>query len=278
MQHFQECLIDNALSLNSLFSFSRQKFAKDYRFKGETHEFIEVVCILDGQVGVTAGKDLYLLSAGEMVVHLSGEFHTIWSNLGTSPEAIIFSFRASPFPKLQKRTYHLSGEMIAELKEIFRAVEQTFLLDGHAVRAIKPLQEQNANLVLKRLELLLLKAFFFDEREETKYLGQSAENFARIISVMERKLDEPLCAEELATLCNMSVPTMERTVYRYSRCGAMRYYNHLKMKRAEKRLLEGESVKEVALSLGFSNQNYFSACYKKWCGIPPSQTKLKTNE
>ncbi|MBO5045735.1 MAG: AraC family transcriptional regulator [Clostridia bacterium] len=33
------------------------------------------------------------------------------------------------------------------------------------------------------------------------------------------------------------------------------------------------SVKEVALTLGFSNQNYFSACFKKRTGVPLSMWK-----
>ena len=50
----------------------------------------------------------------------------------------------------------------------------------------------------------------------------------------------------------------------------MKYYNELKMRKATELLKDGKSVKEVALSLGFSDQNYFSLRYKKWAGVPPS--------
>ena len=36
----------------------------------------------------------------------------------------------------------------------------------------------------------------------------------------------------------------------------------------------GASVKEAALSVGFFNQNYFSACYKKRKGVSPSHVRL----
>ena len=71
----------------------------------------------------------------------------------------------------------------------------------------------------------------------------------------------------------MSVPSLEKTVRRYSGCGAMSYYNELRMQKAAELLSEGSSVKETALSLGFSNQNYFSTSFKKWSGKAPSEIK-----
>ena len=51
------------------------------------------------------------------------------------------------------------------------------------------------------------------------------------------------------------------------------YYNEMRLKKAEELLLNGASVKEAALSVGFYNQNYFSACYKKHKGVPPSHVR-----
>ena len=49
----------------------------------------------------------------------------------------------------------------------------------------------------------------------------------------------------------------------------MTYYNVLRMKKACEMLSEGKSVKETAFSLGFANQNYFSASFKKHYGLSP---------
>ena len=79
-----------------------------------------------------------------------------------------------------------------------------------------------------------------------------------------------MAADFLAKQCGMSVPALEKTVKKYTGHGAMKYYNELKMRKATELLKDGKSVKEVALSLGFSDQNYFSLRYKKWAGVPPS--------
>ena len=100
--------------------------------------------------------------------------------------------------------------------------------------------------------------------------SRSGENYYHIVSVMEKNLEREMAADFLAKQCGMSVPALEKTVKKYTGHGAMKYYNELKMRKATELLKDGKSVKEVALSLGFSDQNYFSLRYKKWAGVPPS--------
>ena len=63
------CKVQNPVSVSEIFTFSKQKFSKNYSFKGESHDFYEAVCVLKGTVGVTSGKKVYLLSKGQMTVH-----------------------------------------------------------------------------------------------------------------------------------------------------------------------------------------------------------------
>ena len=84
---------------------------------------------------------------------------------------------------------------------------------------------------------------------------------------------DDLTAEQIAGLCNLSLPALNKTMARYAGCGVISYYNEMRLKKAEELLLNGASVKEAALSVGFYNQNYFSACYKKHKGVPPSHVR-----
>ena len=43
------------------------------------HNFWEIVCVLEGEVGVASANDLYTLSKGQAVIHSPMEFHNIWS-------------------------------------------------------------------------------------------------------------------------------------------------------------------------------------------------------
>ena len=184
---YPECPVKNVLSIQSLFTFSNRKFPEGYSFKGETHDFTEVVCIADGKAGITVDKNIYVLSAGQMIVHMPGEFHTIWSDCGTEPETVIFSFRADAFPRLSPRVYTLLPERISELKTIFREAESAFLLKGSNVEGIREGMETEASAVVKKLELFLLSVLSKDNAAKSEYSSRSTENYIRILSVMEKQ-------------------------------------------------------------------------------------------
>ena len=270
---YSECQIDGVLSVSSLFTFFNRTRPSDFIFKGESHDFAEAVCVLNGKAGITADKNTFLLSTGEMILHPPGEFHAVWSDSGNSSELMIFSFRVAGAPLPSGRIFKLPPEQINELRSIFRLAQSAFYFDDITVKAVK--DELCAAIVIKRLELFLLTALSSKEEQHSFYTGRSAENYMRILSVMEQNLEKQLSATELASLCNMSVPAVEKTVYRYLGCGVVAYFNALKMQRAKELLAGGASVKETAFKLGFSNQNYFSARFKQSVGIPP--TKWRKN-
>jgi AraC-like DNA-binding protein len=266
---YAECPLPRPFSIRSLYTFSRQKLHEDYVFKGEAHDFTEVVCITNGKVGITADKNVYVLSSGQMIVHPAQEFHAIWSTEGTSPEAIIFSFKADHFPILARRIFSLKSEEIAKIRSIQLEAESAFHIGAHSIQ-LKHGQQARAAIVAKKLELFLMRAFLSETNDQPEYTGKSAENYVKILSVMEENIGENLTTKELASLCNMSVPTIEKAVFRYLGCGIISHFNTMKIQKAKELLLSGISVKETAFSLGFSNQNYFSSRFKSVVGVPPS--------
>lgn len=271
---FKECPVDGLIEIASLFTFFQCRFGTDYAFKGESHNFYEAVCVLDGKVGITADKNVYILSAGQMIVHPPMEFHAIWSDCGSEPEIIIFSFRADRISAPARGVFALSPERTEELKEALRLAKRAFTFGGDRSECVENVKDAAAAAaVCKKLELFLLSALYAGADPDPKYRGRSAENYYHILSVMESHLCEGLGVSELASLCRMSVPALEKTVFRYLRCGAISYYNNLRMQKAAELLKGGMSVKETALTLGFSNQNYFSSGFKKWAGVSPSQVK-----
>lgn len=265
---YGECPVEETVRLSSLFTFFRKTYSLDFTFQGESHDFYEVVCVLDGKAGITAGKNVYTLSAGQMILYPPAQFHAIWSDYGSSPEILIFSFRAEKFPEIQDRIYALTPEQIEEIKSVYSAAERAFVLDDINVKRVR--SQAEAEKVVRRLEIFLLSVLDTGNGRAEQAYSRSGENYYHIVSVMERNLEEELTADSLAKQCGMSVPALEKTVKKYTGHGAMRYYNELKMRKATELLKDGKSVKEVALSLGFSDQNYFSLRYKKWAGVPPS--------
>lgn len=270
---YVKCPVYNKLSVNGFYTFSKQKFKKGYFFKGESHDFTEAVCVISGQVGITADKNVYLLSENKMTFHPPGEFHAIWAEGDSEPVSVIFSFSSDVFPSVTRSVYTVSDEQVMALCELCAERDRIFKTEGSAIVGIHKGMEYEAAIFRKRIELILMTVLK-GQGEKEKYLeSRHSDNYTLALSVMEENIENGLSVTELAEKCGMSVPTLEKTVFRYLHCGAMTYYNALKMKAAYDMLVSGKSVKETAFSLGYANQNYFSACFKKHYGYPPSKLK-----
>ncbi len=284
------CKIQNPVSIGELFTFSKQKFSKNYSFKGESHNFYEAVCVLRGTVGITAGKKVYLLSKGQMTVHRPGEFHAIWEDSSSKPVSVILTFSAAPFPKFSENVFYLSDDLQKEIGELYGQLEEIFEMEplsdytdksitekGIWINRIIPGKEYKASIFIKRLELFFALALDVPLKNESAPQSRSYENYIRILDCMESHISENLTVTDIAGYCKMSVPALEKTVHRYLGCGAAAYYDILKLEKSLKLLSAGYSVKECALMCGYANQNYFSACFKKRYGYPPSKANSSKN-
>ncbi len=285
------CEIKSILSVNELITISKQRFSGGYFFRGESHNSYELVCVLSGTVGITAGKNVFALSAGQITVHPPTEFHAIWEHGNSRPECIIASFTASAFPKITSRIHTVSSTGLQSIESIYQSSKEIFDIApsnsiaygegdertdfdfGLRVLDIKQGKSYAACIFAKELELFLLSVLSSPSDIEIQTSDTSSENYSKILKIMETHIDDKLNMTELSRLCGMSAPLIEKTVYKYLRCGAMAYYNNIRMNKAHRLLSHGESVKNVASILHFATQNYFSLSFKKHFGYPPSKIK-----
>lgn len=235
-------------------------FGENYDFQGEVHDFYEMVCVLGGSVGITAGDKVYVLNAGECLMHPPNEFHRIRSEKGSEPHVLNLSFHSSSMPEYDGRIFAPKSRQQEELLEICAEVR-----DGLHRSDAKKLNEQRL-----RLESWLLRAV-----RSTTDRGivetSAAMRYAEIINVLQEHLEEQLSAAEIARLCNMSLSNLKKIFTKYAGMGVSRYFNEMKMRHAAVLLQSGKHVGEVATELGFNDQNYFSTVFRRIMGVSPGR-------
>jgi AraC-like DNA-binding protein len=101
--------------------------------------------------------------------------------------------------------------------------------------------------------------------------SSGALRYAEIVSVLHKHLDEQLSASDIAKLCSMSLSNLKKIFTKYAGMGVSRYFTEMKMRIAAEMLRNGERVGEVALALGYSDQNYFSTVFRRIMGEPPGK-------
>ncbi len=243
------------------FHFSLDRiFGDQYEFSGETHEPYEIVYVLSGSAGVTAGEKVYSLSAGQWLLHPPYEFHRIWSEKGTEPHVLNLSFHASAMPEAEGRIFSPDLKLQEEFLEISMSVRNAL----HA-SDISTLNEQRL-----RLEQWLLYAMRSGS-DSCAVESSGALRYAEIVNVLHAHMTEQLSAGDIALLCRMSLSNLKKIFTKYAGMGVSRYFTEMKMRRAAELLREGKRVGEVASELGFTDQNYFSTVFRRIMGVPPGQ-------
>ncbi len=265
--------IEQKIRIDALYTLFSDTREPNYQFEGERHDFWEIVCVLDGKVGVASDNELYTLSEGQAVFHSPMEFHNIWSE-NRKNTVFIFSF-AGTMPELQHKVYNFGAKERSLISEIIELFPKIFNYTGLIMNSVKLGMENESEKLVKKLELLIASLISNAEVNILDLDTKSAQNYLNIISVLNDNISVNLTIEEIADLCNMSQSNLKKTFTKYSGVGIIKYFNELKIKKAQNLLNEGYTVKETASALGYTDQNYFSVVFKRITGYSPIKLKNK---
>ena len=239
-------------------------FRRNYDFAGEHHPFYELVYVVSGTVGVTAGKEVYTLHAGQAILHPPGEFHRIRAEDDTEPHVLNLSFWAAAMPFYMGRVLQPQKAEQTELIDLCTAVAHGLKNEDRSI-----LSEQRL-----RLELWLLRVLSRGDTVVAPSADSGAMRYAAIVGLLREHLREPLTAQDIATLSGMSLSGLKKIFSQYAGMGVVGFFTDMKMRHAVILLESGRRVGEVAAELGYSDQNYFSTVFHRVMGTPPGMYRL----
>lgn len=94
-------------------------------------------------------------------------------------------------------------------------------------------------------------------------IGVRHPKLARVIEMMESRIEDPLSPAEAAQTVGLSARQLERLFARYLGQSPKRYYMDLRLAKARNLLMQTNmSVINVALASGFTSPSHFSKCYR----------------
>ena len=262
--------IPTPFRITALFSALDYSWDEHFIFKGEEHDFWEIVTVLAGEVEVVENAETYLLHRGDMILHAPGEFHRIKSAGGTSPHVFVVSFAHTGVlpPTLKEGIFTLEASVFEEYCELFSAFRDYVNAQDEAEEA------SNANAVIMarhRLEALLISLSLSRGSEKTVEKSAGAEEYRRLIHTMTEHVRQPMTIERLAALHHISPSYVKKLFYVYTGKAPMSYFSALRIKEIQMLLLQGYSVSKIAQMMGFSSSAYLSVFFKKKTGISPSK-------
>lgn len=266
---YYECSVQKLFCITSIITIFRKVFGKKYYYKGETHDFWEIICVLDGKAGVAVDDKVYQLKKDQILFVQPLEFHNLYSLDGTNPDILVMSFRLSVPFEIETKVADLDYLTKKELTLLFELAKEVFDFQGIQIKHIAEGKNIQAQIFTNRLEVLLLAAMNRESAENVQVRTQSALNYSKIQKILKENLYTRLTIKEIALLANMSESGVKKTFSMYANQGIIEYFNCLKIAEAKKLLSRGMSVFEVSQELGYIEQNYFSTVFKKMTGKSP---------
>lgn len=268
----------NIFEIEHFYSLFEKEFQKDYVFRGEAHDFWEIVCVREGNLCVCADERIFHLKKGDVVFHKPMEFHKFHIEGTEKTTLFIISFVAmgSILSEFEERVLHLSQEQNLTLSNMIMYLRNECSLGKkgyfECLNALhnEPIKFQTFICMLQLWLLSLLKSnTMIPSVEDTV----DTRVFQNVVQTMEKKISEWVTVPDIAGECNVSVSYLKKIFAKYTGIGIHQYFLKMKITKATQMLKEGYSVAEVSDALSFCNANYFSNVFRRETGYAPSVYK-----
>jgi len=145
--------INNNPKITGISTAFSQEFGPEFRFKGEIHDFWELVCVTDGAISVAADNKIFALKKGQAILHSPMQFHNITAIGSPHSAIIVFSFSGKDIPYLQNKVFEIPD--LSKVKYLLELARKYYVIRHHF--SIKePKEPSDSHLIyVKNLELFL---------------------------------------------------------------------------------------------------------------------------
>ena len=257
--------IANGLKLDRLYTFFYQECARDFYFRGEQHEALELVYVDHGELHNLVGGTDILLKQQQLLLIDRNVWHMQYADLPVS--FLTVSFRAavdSPCSSLCGQVLALTARQITLLRR---------MLDEHSSTDFA------YDCVESLLKLLLAdlirceKKRSFQPAAQLPSTSHAEQRIAdQLVQIISSKAGEKITLQQLADAAHISTTYLHRIFRTQLGMTPGNYLAKIRIEESKLLLRDGTlSMGEISLRMGFSSQQHFSRQFRTVAGMTPSE-------
>lgn len=286
MADYIPTVMKREITVDAVVTVHYLEHAKNYAFKGESHDFWELVYVDKGQLHEVAEDVTYELLQGQMIFHKPNEYHNLMANGTVAPNVVIVSF-VSNSPAMaffENKVMYATQQQRKLLSRIINEARQAFSCPLGDPLVLEMTCDDDAPFGSQQMVSLVLEQLLIDivrsaepiqERPRVaSSVKQRADNemAERVIRYMEEHLCENLSFSTICVFSAQSATNLKTVFKSVTGMGVMEYYRHLKIERAKQLLREGSgNITQIADRLGYTSVHYFSRHFKQATGMTPRE-------
>jgi AraC family L-rhamnose operon transcriptional activator RhaR/AraC family L-rhamnose operon regulatory protein RhaS len=247
-----------------------------------THDFSELVVILDGHGKHEVGREVYDITAGDVFVLLGDASHCYPEVKNLSLINILYDPANLRFPRADLGAlpgYHALFEVEPRLRKHQRFQNRLKLGMDELGRLAKLIAELETELRAKapgsrfvatahfmQIIAFLARAYSKIPVEKQRTVTQISE----LLGYMEQHFAEPISVSDLTKIAHMSQTSLFRLFRQLMGRSPIDYLIRLRIHKAAQLLRrEPLRVKEVSEAVGFTDSNYFTRQFRQVMGVSP---------
>ena len=257
--------ISGDIKVHRLLTFLFQECARDFYFRGEQHEALELVYVDRGELHNLVGGVDILLRPQQMLLINRNIWHMQYADLPVS--FLTVSFRAavdSPCSSLCGQVLALTARQITLLRR---------MLDEHSSTDFA------YDCVESLLKLLLAdlirceKKRSFQPAAQLPSTSHAEQRIAdQLVQIISSKAGEKITLQQLADAAHISTTYLHRIFRTQLGMTPGNYLAKIRIEESKLLLRDGTlSMGEISLRMGFSSQQHFSRQFRTVAGMTPSE-------
>ena len=283
---------ENLINITKIVTVNHFDFDKNFIFKGESHDFWEIVYADKESIICTADSRVINLKEGELLFHKPGEFHSLAANGYSKPGVYIISFvcksAAMSFFEGKKLApnKNFSKYIYSIFEEGTRTFDVPFADPKRKKMDLRDMPSLGGGQIIKNyLEIFLINLLrFYTETENgnetflpVKKL--SSKPVDEVMKILKENVETNLSIDEICSKTSYGRAYLFRVFKAETGKSIIEYFIELKIEKAKQLILENKlSVKEISAALSFNEPNYFTKTFKRVTGITPSTYRKRAKQ
>lgn len=279
------------IHVDTIYSVHYFEYTNTFSFKGESHDFWELVYVDTGKINITAGSESFCLNRNEIFFHEPNEFHSVKVDESTAPNVIIVSFACNNemmrFLKhktfiLNQKEQNILGKIVSEARHCFSCRLDDPYLKTIPLNPKAPFgsRELLFNYLEQFLIIMLRKHSTKSDpqphspapKTKTTKRMSDANLFTEIVKYIQDHLYEEISVSNICERYSLSRSTLQRLFKRHCNLSITEYTSYLRIDRAKEMIrLQNLNFTQIATELGYSSIHYFSRQFKQISGMSPSE-------
>jgi AraC-like DNA-binding protein/quercetin dioxygenase-like cupin family protein len=271
------------------FHIERYTIRKRQEIPLHTHDFVELVYVLEGNAMHEMSGITYELRSGDVFVIEPNIYHSYKG--ADRSEAIVFNvlFRLD----LLQRELHLLKEIPSFLDFFYIAPflrkTATFYphltvagryklqFEAHLNSLLREMQDRDSayRLVIKTrfIECLVhLSRYYLVHDQPQAYSLTDEQWIQSIVSLVEHHYNQPFTLEQLSKLCGMSVPSFTVKFKTVTKKTFVEFKHDIQIREACRMIAESNrKILDIAQEAGFEDLSFFYKVFRKKMGMTPTQ-------